>query len=166
MICLQVGQCGIQVGKAVFDQLNEINAQDFPRYPFSTLKQLAVDTERKVWSKRQKDGRDVIESVYLDYGSFGRGNNWANGYFDDSKLDQLMEEYRKLLESMNVYNGCLMLHSLAGGTGSGLGARVISEIRDWFPKEFITTASFAPFVTGETAVQSYNTLLSLEVLQR
>jgi hypothetical protein len=39
------------------------------------------------------------------------------------------------------------------------------EIRQAYGKSAVMTASFAPFLTGETVVQNYNALLSLAVLQ-
>jgi hypothetical protein len=53
---------------------------------------------------------------------------------------------------------------LAGGTGSGLGSKIISEIRDEYGKGSIMAASLAPFTGGETTVQNYNALLSLNSL--
>lgn len=54
-----------------------------------------------------------------------------------------------------------MLHSLAGGTGSGLGARLAEEIRDLYPQSPLATCSFAACPQGETVLQNYNSLLSL-----
>jgi hypothetical protein len=100
----------------------------------------------------------------MDHGSSGRGNNWAHGYFDDSHLEDVMEAYRRLVESNFRYDGCMMIHSMAGGTGSGLGSRLLSEIRDRYGKGAMLTSSFAPFASGETSVQNYNTLLSLNAV--
>ncbi|KAI8900249.1 Tubulin/FtsZ family, GTPase domain-containing protein [Globomyces pollinis-pini] len=168
MIVLQIGQCGIQVGQSLFESLLSENvASDYVHYPFSLLSQIAIDTERKVWNKRSRlSNSTLFDPFYLDHGSSGRGNNWAHGYYDDSKIDEIMESYRKLVESSYSYDGCMLIHSLAGGTGSGLGSRLTQEIRETYGKNTIMTASFSPFITGETALQNYNSLLSLSVLQR
>lgn len=63
----------------------------------------------------------------------GRANNWAFGYFgggenvkssgSNGDVEAIMETYRRMVESVYRYDGVLMIHSLAGGTGSGLGSR-------------------------------------------
>jgi hypothetical protein len=37
---------------------------------------------------------------------------------------------RRAAESADSYDGCLLLHSLSGGTGSGLGTRLVEELRE------------------------------------
>ncbi len=128
--------------------------------------QLCIDTERKVWKKRLRLESTGFQSIYIDQGTIGRGNNWAHGFFNNDNIEETMNIYRKLAESSFEYQGCMLLHSLAGGTGSGLGSRLVQEIRDDYPKGSILTASFAPFRSGETSVQNYNALLSLDVLQQ
>ena len=53
----------------------------------------------------------------------------------------------------------------AGGTGSGLGARIIRELREAYPTQFIAAVAVAPFCSGENPLQSYNTVLCLATLQ-
>jgi tubulin delta len=50
--------------------------------------------------------------------------------------------------------------SLAGGTGSGLGSRVIEEFADIFQEVHQNVIAIFPNKTGETPLQHYNTLLS------
>lgn len=54
-----------------------------------------------------------------------------------------------------------MVHSLAGGTGSGLGSRLLEEYRDTFGKSYLMTVSIWPSMAGETPLQHYNTCFSL-----
>ena len=54
MILLQVGQAGIQSGQMLIDKLaSENNSEMFLHYPFNTLDQLCIDTERKVCTAAQ-----------------------------------------------------------------------------------------------------------------
>ena len=79
----------------------------------------------------------------------GRGNNWAMGY-EDAPLngerlgDKTLEIYRREVERADYYKGVVLVHSLAGGTGSGLGSRLIESLRDEYPTNFITTISVYP----------------------
>ncbi|KAJ8323351.1 hypothetical protein QVD99_000527 [Batrachochytrium dendrobatidis] len=166
MICIEVGQCGIQFGGSLFKRFeNENQSKLVPIYPFSNFQQLVLDTERKTWRKRQHDDSDIFQTKYFDMGTSGRGNNWSHGFLEESKLDQILDSFRRLAEASFRYDGCMITHSLAGGTGSGLGSRMALELRDLYPKNYIMSCSFAPFSSGETALQNYNALLTLASLQ-
>lgn len=143
------------------------NGNQLLRYPFSTFNQLIIDTELKAWKKRSNSKESVyFDSVYFDHGSIGRGNNWMHGFYGvDEKIDDILDSYRKMVEGCYRYNGVYLVHSLAGGTGSGLGSRLVQELRDEYSKGAIITSSIAPFISGETAVQNYNSLLTINVLQ-
>ena len=54
-----------------------------------------------------------------------------------------------------------MLKSLAGGTGSGLGAHLIERMRDDYPKAMILNTAVWPYSQGEVILQNYNILLTL-----
>ena len=60
----------------------------------------------------------------------------------------------------------IIVHSLIGGTGGGLGSSIIEAIRDEFPTMHITSITVGPFVSGESPLQHYNGLLTLAWLQR
>ncbi|KAJ3218325.1 hypothetical protein HDU67_006097 [Dinochytrium kinnereticum] len=166
MILLQVGQCGIQVGQTIVKQLEHEYPSSKQRSSLCQLDQIVVDTEKKVrcftkmaltvmgymqtWSQVLKSG-DVNSkgsTTIVDCGSTGRGNNWAYGYWDDQGLVATLEAVRITLErSDEISPGCMLVHSVAGGTGSGLGSSVL------------------PFSSGETALQHYNSILSLGWIQ-
>lgn len=41
-----------------------------------------------------------------------------------------MESLRKEVEKADFYLGSVLFHSLAGGTGSGFGSRLLEQYRD------------------------------------
>jgi tubulin gamma len=59
-----------------------------------------------------------------------------------------------------------MLHSIAGGTGSGLGSFLLERLNDRFPKKIIQTYSVFPDTTDSdnVVVHPYNSLLSIRRL--
>ena len=59
-----------------------------------------------------------------------------------------------------------MLHSIAGGTGSGLGSYILERLNDRFPKKLIQTYSVFPDTqnVGDVVVQPYNSLLAMRRL--
>ena len=76
-----------------------------------------------------------------------------------------MEALRKEAEQSDFFLGTVMTHSLAGGTGSGLGSRLLEEYRDSFSKAYLMTVSVWPSMCGDTPLQHYNTCLSLAHIQ-
>lgn len=67
---------------------------------------------------------------------------------------------------LTVIQGFMMLHSIAGGTGSGLGSFLLERLNDRFPKKIIQTYSVFPDATnsGDVVVHPYNSLLSMRRL--
>jgi len=60
----------------------------------------------------------------------------------------------------------MLLHSIAGGTGSGVGSFLLERLNDRFPKKLIQTYSIFPDTqnSGDVVVQPYNSLLSMRRL--
>ncbi len=103
----------------------------------------------------------LFHAEYIDNGSTGRGNNWSYGYHDSRHMEEIMETFRKRMEASFFHQGIMMVHSIAGGTGSGLGSRIAQSIKEEYPKKALFSAAVAPFSAGETALQHYNALLTL-----
>ena len=112
------------------------------------LPSLWVDTEPKVirtcrsnstWSKSSSlRGRVTSDSCLVLPEGSGRGSNWAYGYDrrvigrssrpdlplssgDEGKMTvkSVEEKMRKMVERCDRFGGTVLMHSLAGGTGSG-----------------------------------------------
>jgi hypothetical protein len=59
----------------------------------------------------------------------------------------------------------MLLHSIAGGTGSGLGSFLLERLNDRFPKKLIQTYSVFPdHESGDVVVQPYNSVLTMKRL--
>mmetsp|Transcript_36924 Transcript_36924/g.33190 ORF Transcript_36924/g.33190 Transcript_36924/m.33190 type:complete len:337 (+) Transcript_36924:387-1397(+) len=63
-------------------------------------------------------------------------------------------------------DGFQFLHSIAGGTGSGLGSYLLEKLNDRFPKKLIQCYSVFPnhMETSDVVTQPYNCLLTLKRL--
>ena len=59
--------------------------------------------------------------------------------------------------------GFMLLHSIAGGTGSGLGSYILERMNDRFPKKLIQTYSVFPD-TQDGVVNPYNSILAMRRL--
>ena len=60
----------------------------------------------------------------------------------------------------------MLLHSISGGTGSGLGSFLLERLNDRFPKKIIQTYSVFPDTqnAGDVVTSPYNSLLSMRRL--
>ena len=59
----------------------------------------------------------------------------------------------------------MLLHSIAGGTGSGLGSYLLERLNDRYAKKLIQTYSVFPNQeSGDVVVQPYNSLLAMRRL--
>lgn len=156
---------------------------------------LLVDTEPKVVnSVLRLDSSNLFRRDRCFMGQSGRGNNWAFGYqqmsttsvnaqprhraiwrfqlaSEDDRtgeamlLDQVIDGVRQEVEECDTAVDFLLMHSLAGGSGSGLGSKVLEIVREDYPLNNIATASVAPRQAGDAPMQSLNSVMALSFLQ-
>ncbi|XP_076640480.1 tubulin gamma-2 chain isoform X1 [Colletes latitarsis] len=129
------------------------------------------------------------ENIYLSKHGGGAGNNWASGYHQGEKLQEeifdildreadgsdslevVIHMYLKksYFISLSYYlhlQGFVLCHSIAGGTGSGMGSFMLESLADRYPKKLIETYSVFPNQDeiSDVVVQPYNSLLTLKRL--
>ena len=72
---------------------------------------------------------------------------------------------RKQSEKCDALQGFQLIHSLGGGTGSGLGTLLLSKLREEEPDRMLATFSVMPSpLVSETVVEPYNAMLSIHQL--
>jgi len=114
------------------------------------------------------------ENVYLAKDGGGAGNNWASGYSQGEALhEEVFDIIDREAEGSDSLEGFVVAHSIAGGTGSGMGSYVLEKLADRFPKKLVQTYSVFPNqgqdggndgVVSDVVVQPYNSLLTLKRL--
>ncbi len=67
-------------------------------------------------------------------------------------------------EGCDVLEGFMLTHSIAGGTGSGLGSMVLETLRERYPKKLIQTYSVFPMEDGGVNIAPYNSVLAMKRL--
>lgn len=128
-----------------------------------------VDSEHKVINTLPKQFQIRDENIIV--GKRGRGSNFALGYNglkthgDEHMLENCLEAIRKETERCDIFTGSIVCHSLSGGTGSGMGCRIIETLRDEHPCRNILSCAVLPCASGESSLQNYNSLLALSWLQ-
>eukprot|EP00916_Digyalum_oweni_P019058 GHVL01031788.1.p1 GENE.GHVL01031788.1~~GHVL01031788.1.p1 ORF type:complete len:498 (+),score=96.81 GHVL01031788.1:24-1517(+) len=172
---VHVGQCGCTLAGPIWD---ECTSQ-------SSSQVFLLDAEPKV-VRSVVSNHPSLSKAQCIWDQSGRGNNFAMGYscvqegressLDgyDHLIERCLESIRKFAEKSDRRLATFFLiHGMAGGTGSGLGCRLLEEIStsDWGGNgsgssgiEKIT-ASILPLWSGETCLQWYNALLGLSWLQ-
>ncbi|KEP62523.1 UNVERIFIED_CONTAM: tubulin/FtsZ family, GTPase domain-containing protein [Hammondia hammondi] len=93
----------------------------------------------------------------------GCGNNWAIGYLREGprREEAIVGALQCELEKVDSLSSVLLIYSLAGGTGSGIGAFMNAVCHDLLGSTATVNLAVWPFASGELSVQSYNTALSL-----
>jgi tubulin gamma len=95
------------------------------------------------------------ENTFVSKDGGGAGNNWAQGFSAGERIyEEVMEmidreaegsdslEVLSSVQLIFLFQG-FMSHSIAGGTGFGLGSFLLERLNDKFPKKLIRpTACF------------------------
>lgn len=187
-ISVLVGQCGNQLGTEMFRRVaeeaaasadNERYQRDISRSLFRPSQQpntapharaVLIDMEPKVvkqccalaagWGNFTFDVRQTCVK------NEGSGNNWAFGFHHHAQTveDDIMNCVRREAEMCDTVDSVQVLHSVAGGTGSGIGSAVSHMVRDWDPTCLLAHTIVWPFAQGEVTSQHYNGLLTLQHL--
>ncbi len=81
--------------------------------------------------KNQGPLSQVLDQTQLVYDVSGAGNNWAHGHhgYGPQYRDALSEQLRRAAEACDSLQSFLLLHSLGGGTGSGLGTYILGMLQ-------------------------------------
>lgn len=175
-VFVHAGQCGSQLGLQFWSTLKEeVPLEEDTSFSTKSGKArcVFVDSEEKVLCPSGRKP-SFIEQFVKQENCFtsksGRGNNWAMGFADKPSKwrglhEDVMTAVRREAERCDQFGGLVIFNSLAGGTGSGLGSRIMTAYREDFPSEKLLTVSVMPNLTGEVPLQHYNILLSLGCIQ-
>lgn len=191
IITLQVGQCGNQIGSEFWKQLcaehgisadgtlqeyahNGEDRKDVFFYQADDdhyiPRNLLLDLEPRVINKIQTSAYKNLynaENFFVSKDGGGAGNNWASGYRQGSEHeDYVMEMIDREADGSDSLEGFVLAHSIAGGTGSGMGSFLLERLNDHFPKKLIQTYSVFPNWdhSPDVVVQPYNSVLALKRL--
>ncbi|GMH35482.1 hypothetical protein BSKO_03350 [Bryopsis sp. KO-2023] len=192
VITVQVGQCGNQLGQSLFEELatalnqgsKHFNDQDWlPFFRHSESLSLSnpskesapiarsvlIDMEPKVVQSALQRSKNQAWR-YPENRSFeeqsGSGNNWGAGFSKHGPriAGHCLELIRREAECADWLGGMLMVQSVAGGTGAGVGSYLAETIGDEFPSTSMLNYCIWPYSTGEVMVQNYNSILTLSQL--
>ncbi|CAH0406219.1 unnamed protein product [Chilo suppressalis] len=189
IVHVQVGRCGNQIGGKFWEvisdehgidpdgcyqgdsdlQLERINVyysegtncKYVPRAVLVDLEPSTMDSVRA-----GPFGR-IFRPDNIVYGDSGAGNNWAKGHFSEGAdiLEAILDVARKEAEGCDCLQGFQLVHSLGGGTGSGLGTLLLSNLVEEYPDRILASFSIVPSPkVSDTVVEPYNSTLSINQL--
>ena len=191
IVTLQVGQCGNQIGSEFWKQLCREHGispdgilEDFATHggdrkdvffyqaddDHYVPRALLLDLEPRVVNSIQTSAHRQLfnqENVFVSPEGGGAGNNWASGYSQGERFhDILMDMVDREADNSDSLEGFVLSHSIAGGTGSGMGSYILEKLNDHFPKKLIQTYSVFPNWDNQSdvVVQPYNSLLTMKRL--
>ncbi len=109
------------------------------------------------------------ENIYVSADGGGAGNNWASGFDQGDRCrEDVLEMLDREADGSDSLEGFVLCHSIAGGTGSGMGSYLLEQLNDRYPKKLIQTYSVFPNAMEESGsdvvVQPYNSILTLKRL--
>jgi len=186
-IVVQIGQCGNQIGYQFWDAAlkehtslgkNALSDESFSSFfdiadeekERGGLKARAVliDMEEGVVNEIMK--KSPIASVFNNKqfitDQSGAGNNWAVGHLEYGKQyrDVISNVIRKTAEKCDCLTCFFCIHSMGGGTGSGLGTFVLQLLEDEYPDVFRFVTAVYPSADDDVITSAYNSTLAMHML--
>ncbi|CAJ0639725.1 11647_t:CDS:10 [Entrophospora sp. SA101] len=191
LITIQTGQCGNQIGMEFWSQLcaehgisNEGILEDFATEGSDRKdvffyqaddehyipRALLLDLEPRVINNILTSSYANLynpENIFVSKDGGGAGNIWVYGYNQAEKVcEDIFEMIDREADGSDSLEGFMLLHSIAGGTGSGMGSFILERLNDRYPKKLIQTYSVFPNneEVSDVVVQPYNSILTLRRL--
>eukprot|EP00771_Trimastix_marina_P000307 gnl/Trimastix_PCT/1328.p1 GENE.gnl/Trimastix_PCT/1328~~gnl/Trimastix_PCT/1328.p1 ORF type:complete len:462 (-),score=143.83 gnl/Trimastix_PCT/1328:817-2202(-) len=130
---------------------------------------IMVDTESGVQNVQQRSHLRTLfdRSQYICTAEqTGSGNNWAIGHHEYGPRYRapILDAVRRMAESCDSLQSFFIMHSLGGGTGSGLGTYLVRQLHDEYPSAFRFSAAVLPSDNDDVIPSPYNAVLALAEL--
>jgi tubulin gamma len=163
----QRGQSGTNAAAPVDDRKDVFFYQsDDERY---IPRALLIDLEPRVVNKLANANKRLFnpENFFIAQDGGGAGNNWASGFRQgEEHHEQVIDMIDREADNSDSLEGFTLCHSIAGGTGSGMGSYLLERLNDHFPKKLLQTFSVFPSWADQSdvVVQPYNSILTMKRL--
>ena len=188
IIHLHIGQCGVQLGSAFWEQFalehgiepdGTLSATQSFQNSENKLNKLFYETKEGKYNARSLSADAdplVIDSVKKGENRqlFNPGNLLchkeesggihprANYGYNRAFHESFMERLRQLSESCESLEGFILTHSICGGFGSGYVSHLLHAILEQFPKKLrISYSMFPSRKISNLVVEPYNMILGM-----
>ena len=183
VITVSLGECGVQLGHTVWKQY----CKEHQILKDGSLNDNDGDTTFQSFFKENSNGKyiplnvsidsepNIIDDIknskyaamfpdeYLISGKQDAGNIFARGYIaiGNSIIHKIKDRLRKLADNCDNIQGFVINHSVAGGTGSGLGCLVLQTIAvEYRNKTRLGYHVYPSSIVSKSIVDPYNALLT------
>jgi len=187
VICLHIGQAGCQVGRQVWELFcnehhikpdghseDDLNEDDSTFESFFGLTSAGQYVPRALYLDTDPVSKEAI--LNSDWGRLYHPDNLmvykcdcSNNFFEGWSMageyrivEQVSNQLSKLTDNCDNFQGFMVFHAVAGGTGSGLAHRVFEEMRDVFERKPIFDSVIYPSNNiSNCVVAPYNCIFSM-----
>ncbi|XP_070499056.1 tubulin beta-8 chain-like [Chironomus tepperi] len=189
IVFIQMGQCGNKIAEKFWEKIsNEHYINQCGHFygdsilPYQRLniyfqcaqdcrfvpRCVAVDLEPTQISelKCSPVGR-LFNPEYMIAGKHGAGNNFSKGHYTEGAelIECVLEKCRLQAENCDLLQGFQMVHSIGGGTGSGMGSLAMKCLRNEYEDRVINTFSIIPSAkVSQVVTEPYNAILGISEL--
>nr|XP_031535991.1 tubulin epsilon chain isoform X2 [Vicugna pacos] len=137
-VVVQVGQCGNQIGCCFWDL---------------ALREHAAVNQKGIYD-------EAISSFFRNVDTRAVGHK----VFGSLYQEQILEKLRKSAEHCDCLQCFFIIHSMGGGTGSGLGTFLLKVLEDEFPEVYRFVTSIYPSGEDDVITSPYNSILAMKEL--
>ena len=179
-LLIGIGQAGSTIASRACELLFDINEESktnsFINPNRTSCKCFLIDSEEKV-IKSFINSKSAISKYFSKYSNYltntsGRGSNWALGHsltFKEYKKEtniniECFEKLNSFLEKCDFISKIFVVHSLGGGTGSGVGTRLLELFHENYPKLELISCPVFGFNVEKTTLSLFNTFFSIGYL--
>ncbi|MCB1236020.1 MAG: tubulin beta chain [Verrucomicrobiae bacterium] len=192
-IVVCVGQAGVQIGGALWRDFclehgidptsGQVPAGGTPKGDWISFfsrfgddaeknyvpRTVFVDLEPSVINEVKKNSGTLFNPACFISSDEGAGGNFAVGNRGrgGEMLPTVMDRIEGEISKCDNVGGIMILHSLGGGSGSGLGCLVIETLKKKYPEIPLMSCAVIPSPQVSSVVtEPYNTVFALSVLKK
>lgn len=122
-----------------------------------------IDMEEKVLARMHRgELAELFDSAHTISDVSGSGNNWSEGYhvYGPQHSEAILEQVRVQAEMCDSLQSFFLVHSMGGGTGSGLGSYVCELLKDNYAEIYRFVTAVFPSHDDDVVTSPYNAVLA------
>ncbi|OMJ65117.1 hypothetical protein SteCoe_39209 [Stentor coeruleus] len=124
---------------------------------------LFIDTDPQIFSILNT--KPLFDPTYTISGTASLRGNYTKGfsskYYNNESItliDASLERLRNIAENSDNFEGFIITHSVARGTGSSLTSMLLNKLSEEYPKKIRTTVSVMPSENNNELLEPYNVM--------
>lgn len=196
VITLHLGQAGCQVGQTVWEQIctehsihpsgsiqadSDHDPDDLTYESFFQATSMGQHVPRAVFADTDPRSKHSLRDPNWEFSGLfhpdnvmawkqDSKNNFFEGYMTaGTKMhiaEDIMDRVRVQMDACSNLQGFFIFHALGGGTGSGVGSKLLEDLHDQYSKKMVLQPAIFPSVhLSNCIVEPYNCVLALHKMK-